>query len=158
MKNKNRDWCIESRHREKYSQNNNKKHNQLISKKINYKDYYLCTFIYTDNFLEISNEKYKFIFLSGFTLWTVMIPRITVEEIQTSLLLSTISTCLQTWDISLQCWNWDDYPVFSSIVHLISRLLLDEIYPLLGISIWLIWLIAFISTYSFIRKYCKQYL
>lgn len=35
-------------------------------------------------------------------------------------------------------------------MHVIARLLLDEIYPLLGIRIRFICLIAFISTYSFI--------
>ena len=42
-------------------------------------------------------------------------------------------------NISLQLWNWHDYLLFSFVMHdVTTRLLLDDTYPLVGISIWLI--------------------
>ena len=40
-------------------------------------------------------------------------------------------------DIYFQLCIWDDYRRFSIAVHAISRLILDEIYLPLGISVWL---------------------
>ena len=40
-------------------------------------------------------------------------------------------------DIYLQLWIWNDQLVFLIVLHVVTRLLLNEIYPPLWISIWL---------------------
>lgn len=79
----------------------------------------------------------KLCFYMCFLSQTLMIHRTKGVEILTSLFLSTNYTCLQTSCISLQFWNPDKYLVFLIAMHAITRLLLDEIYPLLKIRIWL---------------------
>ena len=79
----------------------------------------------------------KLCFYICFLSQTLMIHRTKGGEILTYLFLSTNYTCLQTSCISLQLWNSDKYLVFLIAMHAITRLLLDEIYPLLKIRIWL---------------------
>ena len=46
----------------------------------------------------------------------------------------------------------DGYLVFSIAPHVVIRLLPHEIYLPLGISLWMIWLIAFIRYYSYLTE------
>lgn len=93
----------------------------------------------------------KFIFLSRFSFTNTIIHR-SAEEKDSNILVP-----LEHFHLLTNLTNWHD--------HLYCRLLIDVIYPLLRINTWLVWLIPFISTYSFmivkpspkdLPKYCKE--
>lgn len=123
---------------EKYSQSNKKTSElQVTNMRLKYSKI---------NFLKkVKFSKFTSLCYQCFLFWTLVIQKTAGEEIGTSLFLSATSTYWKTSHISLLFWNWDDYFVILNVIRVI-RLLLVEIYLLLEMSIWFIWLIAIIST------------